>query len=97
MKMKKIFCLILVLVAVVSCFGVSAVAAYDEVLVSEMTDANNVKHTYYADDMYGYDIVWSQSSYAASGCAKAFSDKYITGNYPDLKLPITSLPYYGPY
>lgn len=68
---------------------------YDEVLVSEMTDANNVKHTYYADDMYGYDIVWSQSSYAASGCAVAFSDKYITGNNPNLRLPITSLPYYG--
>ena len=49
---------------------------YDEVLVSEMTDANNVKHTYYADDMYGYDIIWSQSSYAASGCAVAFVDKY---------------------
>lgn len=68
---------------------------YDEVIVSEMTDANNVKHTYYADDMYGYDIIWSQSSYAASGCAVAFVDKYVTQNNPNLSLPITSLPYYG--
>ena len=68
---------------------------YREVIVSEARDANGVLHTYYADDCYGYDIIMDSSSYAASGCAVAFVDKYITQNNPNLRLPITSLPYYG--
>ena len=68
---------------------------YTDVMVSEITKPNNERETYYVDDLYGYDIVWGQSSYAASGCAVAFSDKYITGHNPNLKLPITRLPYYG--
>ena len=68
---------------------------YTDIMVSEITKPNEERETYYIDDLYGYDIVWDQASNAASGCAVAFSDKYITGHNPDLRLPITSLPYYG--
>ncbi len=47
--------------------------------------------TEYNDDYYGYDIVSDFSSMAANKAAKAFNDKYITGNKPNLRLPITSL------
>lgn len=47
--------------------------------------------TEYNDDYYGYDIVSDFSSMAANKAAKAFNDKYITGNKPNLSLPITSL------
>lgn len=67
---------------------------YNKVLVA-YTPTNTGSKVGYSDDYYGYNIISSNASYAASGCARAFNDKYITMNNPNLSLPITSLPYYG--
>ena len=70
---------------------------YDKVLVSldAVEEEQGGNYTHYADDYYGYDIVDSFSRYAATASALAFYEKYGIGTNPDLKLPITSLPYTG--
>lgn len=70
---------------------------YDKVLVSidAVVDEQGGKSTHYADDYYGYDIVASFSRYAATASSLAFYEKYGIGTNPDLKLPITSIPYTG--
>ncbi len=70
---------------------------YNKVLVSiDAVEAEQgIDSVHYSDDYYGYDIVASFSRYAATASSLAFYEKYGIGTNPDLKLPITSIPYTG--
>lgn len=64
---------------------------YSDIIVA--AGAGGVDH--YSSGLLGYDVVSSWASTCCSNGAVAFQDKYVTGNNPNLALPITSIPYYG--
>lgn len=72
-------------------YTVNAGNTYDKVIVSAGAGGND----HYTTGYYGYDIVSSWASTCCSNGAIAFHDKYVTGNNPNLALPITSIPYHG--
>lgn len=72
-------------------YTVNAGNTYDKVVVRAGASGND----HYTTGYYGYDIVDSWASYCCSNGVVAFQDKYVTLHNPNLKLPITSIPYYG--
>lgn len=72
-------------------YTVNAGNTYDKVIVRAGAGGND----HYTTGYYGYDIVSGWASYCCSNGAVAFQDKYITHTNPNLKLPLTSIPYNG--
>lgn len=72
-------------------YTVNAGNTYDKVIVRAGAGGND----HYTTGYYGYDIVSSWASYCCSSGAVAFQDKYVMQNNPNLRLPLTSIPYNG--